>query len=160
MKTEIGEFVVGAYLKQRLGCDFIDYNVRPPAAGVAGLGEIDVVGLNFRKRTAFLCEVATHLDGLHYGGRNVDSVDRVRKKLDRQRKYAKRYLSTFEHRFMFWSPYVPKGRLTKGLRTYTTHIKELRQDAAATTKDTGNPFFRALQILEHLRPVSGGAPSK
>ena len=45
MKTEIGELIVGAYLKQRLGCDVVDYNVRPPSGGLAGLAEFDVIGL-------------------------------------------------------------------------------------------------------------------
>ena len=31
MKTEMGEYIVGAYLKLVEGCDVVDYNVRPPA---------------------------------------------------------------------------------------------------------------------------------
>ena len=30
MLTDIGEFIVGAYLQLIEECDFIDYNVRPP----------------------------------------------------------------------------------------------------------------------------------
>ena len=42
-------YIVGAYLKLIEGCDVIDYNVRPPGGGMAGLSELDVVGLDFIK---------------------------------------------------------------------------------------------------------------
>ena len=64
MKTEIGEYVVGAYLKLCLECDFVDYNVRPPTSGLEGLAEFDVIGLRFGDTTAYVCEVSTHLGGL------------------------------------------------------------------------------------------------
>ena len=49
MKTQIGEYIVGSYLKERLSCDFVDYNVRPPGGGLAGLAQLDVVGLNLNR---------------------------------------------------------------------------------------------------------------
>ncbi len=162
MKTEIGEYIVGAYLKQRCGCEFVDYNVRPPGGGLEGLAELDVVGLNFSKREAFLCEVTTHLRGLHYGTYQ-ESFERVRNKFRRQKVYAKKHLANFKTvHFMFWSPVVPRGKLTealsqiKGLQLvinerYTECVNELRKLAQDTEHGTGNPFFRALQILEHLR---------
>ena len=63
---------------------------------------------------------------------------------------------------MFWSPVVPKGYITKNLEKikglsivinneYTNCISELRTKAKESTYDAGNPFFRILQILEHLR---------
>lgn len=63
---------------------------------------------------------------------------------------------------MFWSPYVPVGILTKKLQKmkglelfingkYKKCIEELKQLAADTTHDAKNPFFRMLQIMEHLR---------
>ena len=67
MKTEMGEYLVGAYLRIIKGCDFIDYNVRRPGGGMSGLDELDVIGLDFKDRTAYLCEVTTHLDGLLIG---------------------------------------------------------------------------------------------
>lgn len=59
MLTDIGEFIVGAHLQLIEECDFIDYNVRPPCGGLKGLGELDVVGLNFNSNTPYLCEVTT-----------------------------------------------------------------------------------------------------
>ena len=69
MKTEIGEFLVGAYLTVIEKCDLISYNVKHPEKGIEGLAEFDVIGLNFENKTAYLCEVVTHLNELRYGKR-------------------------------------------------------------------------------------------
>lgn len=162
MATEMGEYVVGAYLRLCEMCDVVDYNARPPKSGMDGLSEIDVVGLRFSDSTAFLCEVATHLDGLSYGSYE-ETAKRVVAKFGRQRRHASDHLGAFASKhFMFWAPRVPVGALTqklaaaKGLTLvindqYTKRISELRRLARQTTRDIGNPFFRALQILEHLR---------
>lgn len=162
MKTEIGEYVVGAYLKLCLGCDFVDYNVRPPTSGLEGLAELDVVGLRFGDTAAFVCEVSTHLGGLQYGG-NQETIKRLKEKFARQKRYAKNHLKSFaEVHYMFWSPRVAKGILTREFEQmrgvefvineqYTARIEELREQARTSTRDVGNPFFRTLQLLEHLR---------
>jgi hypothetical protein len=162
--TEMGEYVVGAYLKLILQCDFVDYNVRPPGGGMKGLGELDVVGLDFTSGTAILCEVTTHLGGLEYGKGYEETAKRLRDKYHRQQEYAKESLANFPlKRYMFWSPRVPEGRLLELLKQidglelvvnakYTECMGALRQEARSTMRDIGNPFFRALQILEHLRP--------
>jgi hypothetical protein len=163
MTTDTGEYVVGAALKLLDGCDVIDYNVRPRGGGIAGLGEIDVIGLRFTDATAFLCEVATHLGGLEYGAGYEDSLNRVRTKLSRQKRYAETQLATFPNRkFMFWCPIVPRGRLLDGLVViedlvlvangdFKAKVESLRTIAANSTADMGNPFLRMLQLLEHLR---------
>jgi len=162
MHTEMGEYVVGAYLKLIKGCDFVDYNVRPKHTGLEGLAEMDVLGLDFGESSAYLCEVTTHLDGLLYGD-NDKTLRTLASKFERQRRYASSHLGTFRSiHYMFWSPVVPKGRLTDGLAEfkdvefvinaqYRTAIEELQALARVTTRDEGNPFFRALQILAHLR---------
>ena len=162
MKTEIGEYIVGAYLKIIIGCDFIDYNVRPPGGGLPGLNEFDVIGLDFKNKVAYVCEVTTHIGGLLYKDNNT-TVERIKKKYEKQREYAESHLLDFPNRrFMFWSPVVPKGYITrelekiKGLELvinekYTACIDELSAKAKRIINDTGNPFFRALQIVEHLR---------
>lgn len=162
MLTDIGEFIVGAYLQLIEECDFVDYNVRPPGGGLEGLGELDVVGINLKTSTTYLCEVTTHIRGLLYKD-NKETVRRIGRKFVRQKEYAKQHLSKFEnHRFMFWSPVVPKGYLTANLSKveglelvingdYKRRIEELRELAASTTHDARNPFFRMLQIMEHLR---------
>ena len=162
MITDVGEYIVGAYLKLILKCDIIDYNIRPPGGGLEGLHELDVLGLNFKKRTAYLCEVTTHIRGLNYGSHSI-TLDRIKKKHRNQKQYAKKYLKAFPKvHFMFWSPNVPVGELTKELNKmkglelfingkYKECITELMFEAADTTHDTRNPFFRMLQIVEHMR---------
>lgn len=162
MLTDIGEFFVGAYLQLIERCDVVDYNVRPPGGGLAGLGELDVVGFSFTTNTAYLCEVTTHIRGLLYSS-NQDSVARVARKHERQQHYAAKYLDNFSNiRYQFWSPVVPKGYLTENLAKietlelvingeYKQRIDELRQLASKVTYDARNPVFRMLQILEHLR---------
>lgn len=162
MLTDIGEYIVGAYLKLSEGCDFVDYNVRAPGGGVEGLGELDVLGLKMETKKAYLCEVTTHIRGLNYGG-NEKTVRRIIKKHERQKWYANNYLTNFdEAEFSFWSPYVPVGYMTEQLQqvdglqlvineAYAARIDEMKRLAQANTHDTRNPFFRMLQILQHTR---------
>ena len=162
MPTEMGEYLVGAYLKLIKGCDFVDYNVRVPGGGLAGLNELDVIGIHFRESTAYLCEVTTHLRGLLYVN-NQATVKRVREKYNKQKEYASSYLNQFQHReFMYWSPYVPVGYLTTHLRQinglqlvingeYKRRVNELREKASKEKQETGNPVFRVFQILGALR---------
>lgn len=162
MQTNIGEYIVGAYLRIIKGCDIIDYNARPPEEGLRGLEELDVIGLDFQKKTAYLCEAATHIRGTLYRD-NKTTVEKIKKKFERQKAYAKKYLPDFPNcYYMFWAPVVSRGYITKNLEklsglelmineNYTHCIDELREKAKIMTNDIGNPFFRTLQILEHLR---------
>lgn len=161
MLTHVGEYLVGSYLKLIEDCDIVDYNVRPPGGGLKGLGELDVIGLNFKTDTAYFCEVTTHIKGLLYVS-NEETVDRIARKHRRQIEYASQYRDNFKnHKFMFWSPRVPRGYITKKLSQistlqliingeYTSRVNQLRSLAKEYTHDTQNPVFRMLQILEHL----------
>jgi len=165
MSTEMGEYIVGAYLKLFLNCEFIIYNVRRQEGGLRGLNEIDVIGLDLDNKIAYICEVTTHIRGLLYKN-NVETVERVKKKYQIQRKYAREYLQDFgEHHFMFWSPIVPEGYITEGLRKirglelvinkeYSACVDELKKKAKEMSNDIGNPFFRILQVLMRLKPIS------
>ncbi|WP_186082942.1 hypothetical protein [Burkholderia gladioli] len=161
MLTDIGEYIVGAYLQLKLDCDVVDYNARPPGGGLQGLDELDVIGLNLKTKTAYLCEVTTHIRGLQYGDRNT-TIERIKKKYRRQQQYGAKYLSEFSRQHMLWSPVVPTGFLTDrlpeiaGLQCiingeYKRRVGELQVLAAETTHDARNPVFRLLQILAHLR---------
>ena len=104
--------------------------------------------------------MTTHILGLLYKSAE-ESVERVRRKHRRQ-QYAKKYLQEFQHRFMLWSPDVPKGTRTKKLAeidglellingTYKAKMAELQTQAVSTAHDTQNPAFRVLHILAHMR---------
>src|SRR5437667_1986297 len=115
MAIEMGDYVVGAWLKEIALCDFVDYGVRVRGGGLAGLNELDVLGLRFADKTAYLCEVTTHTRGLNYENYPT-TIERIGRKHARQRDYAKKFLSNFDdHHFMFWSPRVPVGFLTTAL---------------------------------------------
>jgi len=161
MLTDVGEFLVGAYLQLKLDCDVVDYNVRPPGGGLGGLEEMDVVGLNLKSHRAYLCEVTTHIRGLLYKS-NKATVERIAKKHERQKRYGSKYLKDFRCQYMFWSPVVPVGFITEGLgripslelainSEYRRRVEELRILAGSITHDARNPVFRVLQILEHMR---------
>jgi hypothetical protein len=69
-----GEEIVGSYLREVLECDFVEFNLRTRFTQ----GETDVVGINTAKKTAYICEVATHLEtGLQYvKERHPDNIER------------------------------------------------------------------------------------
>lgn len=162
MKTDIGEYIVGAYLKIVEHCDVVDYNVRPRGGKLEGLNELDVVGLRFKDGSAFICEVVTHIRGTLYKDYKT-TIKKITAKHQRQKKYASSHLANFSPKYMLWSPVVPSGLCEKlngidGLacivnEDYSRRIAELRIEARTRTNDEGNPFFRTLQILEHLREV-------
>jgi Holliday junction resolvase-like predicted endonuclease len=162
MATEMGEYLVGAYLKLVRGFNVVDYNTRPPGGGLNGLGELDVIAFNFTSREVCLCEVTTHLDGLQIGPNADFTIRKISAKHQRQRSYAQSYLADFKPRYMFWSPRVrpqlaAKLESIEGLELYindkyTAAVDELRVKASTSKADANNPAFRLLQILEHLRP--------
>ena len=163
MNEEMGELLVGAYLKVIEQCDIVCYNQHIPGGGLEGLGEFDVLGLHFEKQTAFLCEVATHIGGLLYVN-NKTTVKRIADKHRRQKAYAAAHLKGFlKKRYQLWSPVVRNGYLTTKLpqidpdlelvinEEYTKRVEDLRIQSREHKNDENNPAFRLLQILEHLR---------
>jgi len=162
----MGEYLVGAYLRLIEGCTLISYDQK--ASEVKGeFGEIDVVAINGSAKTVYLCEVVTHLQGMLYGGGNQETLRRLKGKFLVSKEYGETSFPDFKRKYMLWSPYVPKGRLTSGLEAicaelemdiefiinevYTGKVRELQKKARTDTKDRGEPFYRALQIIEYLR---------
>lgn len=165
MKTEIGEYIVGAWLKVIKKCEFVNYNVRPPIDGLEGLGELDVVGLDLKNEKVFICEVVTHIHGMGYKDFET-TIKKVREKFARQQNYVRKFLPKhFEPHYMFWSPvvspkYVKAISENKGLELvinseYSKKIDEISLAIKGNKKDFGNPFVRVLQILEILQCSCG-----
>jgi hypothetical protein len=162
----MGEYLVGAYLKMVEGCDYVDYNVHLPGEGLKGLGELDVVGFKFDPPAAYICEVVTHILGLLYGSSREATVQRIQEKYDRQKEYASERLRQFRsnQHFMLWSPVVHEGYVSEKLsqieglelvinEEYAKRIKKLQQLAESASHNEGNPAFRLLQILGHMRKI-------
>jgi hypothetical protein len=159
--TEAGEYIVGAYLQYKYDCDIVLYNERQRGGKLARLPELDVVGINLAKREAILCEVTTHILGMMI--KDVPTtIQKLKDKHKAQRDYAANRLQKFDVRYMFWSPVLSSRKLIAALSElvgveivingeYKRRVAELRAIAKASTHETGNPFMRTLQILEHLR---------
>lgn len=161
---DIGESLVGSYLRYVEECDFVHYQTHD-----SGQGEIDVIGMRLRDRRVWLCEVAIHLAGLEYGKGYAGSRDKVRQKIDRAEEFAKKLFSDQQTTYEFWSLRVPSGLVTmlheleqeyraRDLdvtfvvnEMFTERIEALRSKAAATERATAEPAFRLMQILTHLR---------
>lgn len=162
--TDVGEDLVGAYLRYVQGCEVVSFNVR---TGI-GQGEIDVVGLVLDGgviKHAYLCEVSTHTSGL--GGYRGDPVGKLGAKLEAVAEYADRVLPGVDRTVEFWSPVVsPKlaGQLEtlaareSGLTVvindeYANRIRALAGQARATKAFSDQPSFRLLQILTRVKLI-------
>lgn len=109
MAHNVGEELVGAYLQHVEGYEFVAFNLHT----LNTQGEIDVVGLNMKSRTVYLCEVAIHLEtGLQYvTDRQPDNVSRLVGKFEKDIEYARKYFKGYKKVFMLWSPIVRDTRL-------------------------------------------------
>jgi hypothetical protein len=164
---DMGESLVGAYLRYGEECDFVVYGTQ-----TEGQGEIDVIGFKIEQRRVWLCEVATHLDGLQYGsGGAAGTLTKVRQKVERAISFSDRMFPGQEKHFEWWSPRAGPS-LTVGFESierelggetsiefivnaeYAKRVAVLVEKAREGTKATPEPFFRSLQILAHLK----GAP--
>ena len=173
----IGETLVGDYLKVILGCDFVAFNTHTQDVQ----GEIDVVGINTKKNEVYICEVAVHLTtGLMYvkqGEKLSVNVERLVKKFEKDIAYARKYLANFTHKFMLWTPILRvSGEDTKNNQTkdiaeikrqilekhgieiivicnhdFQKSLDELRNYAAKESKELKSPVLRYLQIEEKLK---------
>lgn len=170
----VGEEIVGEYLRLCRSCDFISYNVNTPDTQ----GEIDVVGINTREKKLFVCEVVIHLEtGLQYvKGTRPDNVNRLVNKFSKDIEYAKKYFSDYELTVMLWSPIVKDSRETaknnqaKDLHLiqdniqskfkvkivnvcnelFAQYMSELREIAGSTTEECKSRVMRVFQIEKKL----------
>lgn len=171
-----GEHLVGQYLREVKGCDFVEFNLQTKFVQ----GEIDVVGINSVLNIVYICEVATHLEtGLQYTkSSRPDNVNRFVRKFEKNVEYAERNFKEYTKIYMLWTPVVriPKTdttkhnqfkdiekiietvKLSKGIDIEAIYnekfylcIQELRRVAASTTQAMTSPIMRFIQIEEKLR---------
>lgn len=175
MTLNMGEEIVAAYLQYIEECDFIQQNLY--TTGVQG--EIDVVGINLKTKTVYVCEVAVHLvTGLMYvKGGQQDNLNKITDKFSRDIEYTERYFPEYTKHYMFWSPIVrTSGESAKfnqmadvegiiaNIQTkygvtieciinekFADCLAELRQFAGKETKELKSPVLRFMQIEEYLK---------
>jgi len=170
MAEDIGESLVGAYLRYVRGCEFVLFNTYLPGEQ----GEIDVIGMKSEPREVYFGEVTTHLGGMTYGG-NTQTVEKIRSKLARAQKFAADRFPDYEHYYEIWSPRVPEGQMTAAFdrmteefpsegrltfvinKTYGDRIQQLVEIARTNEKSTSDPAFRLLQVLARVRTTDGGS---
>lgn len=129
IQPQIGEQIVGAYLRTINDCDLVSYNQRSKETGQQM--ELDVLGVesNAGEQTVYGCEVVTHLDGMNYSG-TPDTDDWSAYGNDTYQYTLQWLWEKFEQdytlltdvfdradscKLQFWSPVVPQGYLTDGL---------------------------------------------
>ncbi len=168
--ANVGEILVGDYLRIKESCDFIDYNVYTRDSQ----GEIDVIGINNKAKKVFICEVAIHLKtGIQYTkNKRPDTCQRLTDKFTKDIEYANKYFRGYKKEFMLWSPIVKdsKGKIEYNqadhLKRMTDEIKkrtkikiqlmvndkfhaaflELKKYAASNSEELKSPVLRLLQI--------------
>ena len=170
MAEDIGESLVGSYLRYVAGCEFVLFNTFLPGEQ----GEIDVIGIRLgTPRDIYFSEVTTHIGGMTYGG-NKNTVDKVRSKLVRARSFAQDRFPGDNHHFEVWSPRVPVGAMTKQFdamkvefasdasdltfvmnQQYGDRVQALIGVAKDNSKATSDPAFRLLQVLSRVKTSSG-----
>src|SRR4051812_15566949 len=96
--TDLGESLVGAYMRHIERCTIVLYN----SYFADQQGEVDVVAVKPQKagqpRLVYLCEVTTHIRGMAR-----TTVAKVPAKLKRLQAFADLTFPSEEHRFQWWS---------------------------------------------------------
>lgn len=166
----IGEEITGLYLQIERQCDFVQYNLYTPDVQ----GEIDVVAINFRDKTVYICEVAVHLvTGLQYvKNAQPETLERLVRKFKKDIDYGKKAFLNYTQVYMLWSPIVkasaPNAKYDqmKAVNEVRTRIREecgveielvinekyeeclqkLREYASKKTEELKSPVLRLFQI--------------
>jgi len=166
--VDIGESLVGAYLRHVVGCDVVTYN----SFFADRQGEVDVVAIKTgTPRTIWLCEVTTHIGGMLITSRGDRAQEVIlREKMERLHAFAEATFPDDDHGYEWWSPRVAVGKLTDVMHeieaewdaagremrfvmneSYTERIRELVANAAKNSSTTNEPAYRMLQMLTRLR---------
>jgi len=103
----VGEQLVASYLQYIRECEFTQTNLYT----IDSQGEIDVVGIDLKRKKVYVCEVAIHLTtGLQYvKEKRPNNIQKLTDKFSRDIEYANKYFVDYEKHFMLWSPVV-KGK--------------------------------------------------
>lgn len=138
IQTQIGELIVGAYLRVINDCELVSYNQRLKEAGRQM--EVDVLRVESTdgEQTVYACEVVTHIRGSLYSGSPDEegwwnkygnesyqhSFERIFHKVEEDYELVTEVFDDAEgYKLQFWSPYVSEGYLTEGLEEMKQQFK-------------------------------------
>ncbi|MDR5672460.1 hypothetical protein RH858_04760 [Halalkaliarchaeum sp. AArc-GB] len=138
IQTQIGELIVGSYLRIIQDCELVSYNQRSKDAGRQM--EIDVLGVESQsgEQTVYACEVVTHLHGTLYSGTPDEgwwnkygnegyqyTLNRLWEKFEEDLDLLKDVFDDADnYRLQFWSPVVPKGTLPEGFEEMQERFRD------------------------------------
>ena len=163
---DIGENLVGSYLRYVEGCDLVVHNTFLAEKQ----GEIDVLGITLQpERQVIFAEVTTHILGMSYGDHDK-TVRKLRDKIKRATDFADETFPDEPKRYEIWSPVVHEGKLTAALeelareysevdldvlfvvnQLYAERVQALIDHARRNSKATSDPAYRLLQVLTRVR---------
>lgn len=159
----VGEELVGAYLKFFYNCDFVNYNTNIKIQKQKG--EIDVIGINTKDKKIYLCEVAIHLKGLQYASNPQQNAQKIYDKFIRAKKYVDLNYSGYNYYFQLWSPLVHKAKIDaikkcmKDLNSkcinlelvindkFIEAIEKIKKYVQSISAALSTPSLRTLQII-------------
>lgn len=154
----IGEEIVYEYLHRIIGCDDVDDNVELRSNG----GEIDLIGI--KGDTIFLCEVATHINGLRYT-HNGNTRNNLVAKFERIKEFVSGkdspYYKKFKPRYMFFSPVVRISKSEKAKNKLPSDLLEaqkiLKREKINLEFYINEDFYA---IIDELREIAKGIKSE
>ena len=171
----IEEFV-GEYLRIIEKCDFIKYNEKftvktEDSHKQKGMSEVDVIGINLKDRTIFVCEVSAQMGGIY--GNYPAKLDyrNPNNKFAKNQRYIEEHFKDFNPKtvkHMFWCPILTEKQKEKFIlpgedsdekelkveliagQDFLKKIAELAACLETCQKDYASPVIRFLQVLVHL----------
>lgn len=149
----IGEEICGEYLKHIMKCEFVSYNV-----DLGNQGEMDVLGISLSDKKIYICESATHTQGLGYSKRDVktnkivpDDYNRFKSKFSKNAVYVRMQFPKFEIVPMLWSPIV-KSSVKVGSYNTINELYRLKSDLLSENLDLNliinDDYKQAIQALK------------
>lgn len=163
----IEEFV-GEYLRIVKECDFIKYNEKftvktEDSHKQKGMSEVDVIGINLKKRIIFVCEVSAQMEGIYDTYPAKLDYRNKNNKFAKNQRYIEEHFKDFEPKtvkHMFWCPILKEKQKEKFTlpnyvelidgQKFLDKINELKEILAKSKKDYASPVIRFLQIFAHL----------
>lgn len=142
-----------------VGCDFIKYDtpVKFEWRSKKFRGEIDVIGLDSRNNTIYICEVATHTGGLQYTKDNrPNNINKIIDKFERAIGYFEiKYKGIYKGEFQFWCPILRNSK-AGSLHNQVKDIEEIKKTVRNKWQIELNVISdaRYMQCIYQLRDVA------